>query len=482
MSFLKKSWQLIAIIFLAAVLNLFWLNRVPPGLNWDEAAIGWNAKTIWHLRLDEFGTRLPISFKSFGDYKAPLYIYLTAPVVGLFGSSELSVRLVSVVAGITSVGIMYFLGGPIAAVLLAISPWHILLSRPALEANLALMLMLSGIWFFKEATKRPILLLASALSFGLSLYSYQSPKIFVPALVLGLIWIYRKKIFKRENLNWLIIVTVITVIGLIPIIKAGLGDKGGRFAMTSIFYQENVNIPVTLVKNYLVHFSPTWLFWGSTETSRFELNQSGLMLLTVAPFLFLGLWTLWKKRTSLWSKAIFWWLIIAPLPAAIGFEVPHPIRAYQLLPVLVMITALGINEIKRFKIWLWLAIAVNAGFFLYHYFVTYPVETASQWQYGYKQVAATAYEWEDKVDKVIITSYYGQPYVFTYWYQDRDPQAVFWGSMIKYLFREVKYDGDRHLTNTLLIGSPEDIPPEAKNIIKEIYFPDGKVAFRVVKT
>jgi len=261
-----------------------------------------------------------------------------------------------------------------------------------------------------------------------------------------------------------------------------LGDKGGRFAMTSIFYQENVNIPVTLVKNYLVHFSPTWLFWGSTETSRFELNQSGLMLLTVAPFLFLGLWTLWKKRTSLWSKAIFWWLIIAPLPAAIGFEVPHPIRAYQLLPVLVMITALGINEIKRFKIWLWLAIAVNAGFFLYHYFVTYPAETASQWQYGYKQVAATAYEWEDKVDKVIITSYYGQPYVFTYWYQDRDPQAVFWGSMIKYLFREVKYDGDRHLTNTLLIGSPEDIPPEAKNIIKEIYFPDGKVAFRVVKT
>src|SRR3989338_194384 len=165
MSFLKKSWQLIAIIFLAAVLNLFWLNRVPPGLNWDEAAIGWNAKTIWHLRLDEFGTRLPISFKSFGDFKAPLYIYLTAPVVGLFGASELTVRLVSIVAGIASVAIMYFLSGPTAALLLAISPWHILLSRPALEANLALMLVLAGIWFFKEATKRPILLLASVLSF-----------------------------------------------------------------------------------------------------------------------------------------------------------------------------------------------------------------------------------------------------------------------------------------------------------------------------
>src|SRR3989338_5940883 len=132
MILLKKYWQLVLIILLAALLNLFWINRVPPALNWDEAAIGWNAKTIWHMRLDEFGIRLPVSFKSFGDYKAPLYIYLTAPVVGIFGTSELSVRAVSAVAGIVSVGIMYFLAGPAAAIILAISPWHILLSRPAL--------------------------------------------------------------------------------------------------------------------------------------------------------------------------------------------------------------------------------------------------------------------------------------------------------------------------------------------------------------
>src|SRR3990172_835869 len=227
MSLLKKYWQLVLIIFLTVVLNLFWINRVPPSLNWDEAAIGWNAKTIWHLRLDEFGTRLPLSFKSFGDFKAPLYIYLTAPVVGLFGASELTVRLASIVAGIASVAIMYFLSGPTAALLLAISPWHILLSRPALEANLALMLVLGGIWLFKESTKRSMLLLPSALSFLLSLYSYQSPKIFVPILVLGLMFIYRAKFFKRQNLIWLIIAAVIATVSVVPIIKEGLGDKGG---------------------------------------------------------------------------------------------------------------------------------------------------------------------------------------------------------------------------------------------------------------
>src|SRR3990167_4567725 len=108
---------LIAVIILAAGLRLFWLDRVPPALNWDEAAIGWNAKTIWKMRLEEFGSRFPVSFRSFGDYKAPLYIYLTSPVVGLFGSSEISVRLVSAAAGIVSVALMYGLGGLTAALL-----------------------------------------------------------------------------------------------------------------------------------------------------------------------------------------------------------------------------------------------------------------------------------------------------------------------------------------------------------------------------
>lgn len=474
--------RILMVMLLAAVLGLFWINRVPPALNWDEAAIGWNAKTIWHMRLDEFGTRLPLSFKSFGDYKAPLYIYLTAPIVGIFGPSELSVRAVSVVAGIISVGLIYFLAGQTAAIILAISPWHVLLSRPALEANLALMWILGGIWLFLSALKRPALIILSAISFTASFYSYQSPKIFVPILVLGLMFIYRSKLFKRQNLSWLLIAAIITGVFFTPIIKEGLGDKGGRFAMTSIFYKENVNIPVTLVKNYLAHFSPAWLFWGGAEAGRSQLKQSGPLLLFSAPFLVLGFFSLWKKRKELWSKAIFWWLITAPLPAMIGFEVPHPIRAYQLLPVLTIITALGINEIKKFKLWLWILIALNAGFFLYHYFVTYPVAAALEWQYGYKQVAVVAQEMEDKVDKIVITSYYGQPYVFTYWYQDRDPQAVFWGGMIKYLFRSVKLDGDLLLPNTLLIGAPAEIPKDTKGIIKEIYFPDGEVAFRVVRT
>ncbi|PIP52664.1 hypothetical protein COX09_00210 [Candidatus Beckwithbacteria bacterium CG23_combo_of_CG06-09_8_20_14_all_47_9] len=479
---MAEKIKIALVLSLAAILGFFRISRVPPALNWDEAAIGWNAKTIWEMHLDEFGTRWPISFRSFGDYKAPLYIYLTAPVVGIFGSNEISVRLVSVMAGITSVGLMYFIGGFAAAVLLAISPWHILLARPALEANLALMWILAGIYLFKLAgEKRPILLIGSAISFVLSMYSYQSPKIFVPVFVLGLLIIYRSAL--KPVWRWLIIAGVIAGAAIYPLIKDGLGAGGRRFAMTSVFYQPANNLPLTLAKNYLAHWSPRWLFLSGGETGRSQMRQTGMLLFVTAPFFIIGLMALWKKRKKAWSRVLFWWLLTAPVPAMIGFEVPHPIRAYQLLPVLTIITAVGIKEFStRSRLILYTLLVVNSLYFFYQYFIIYPVESARDWQYGYKQAAVVAREWEDRVDKVIISSYYGQPYVFTYWYQDRRPQSIFWGGAIKYLFRPVKLDGDKLLPNTLIIGSPEDIPSGSEGIIKEIYFPDGSVAFRVIKT
>ena len=54
--------------------------------------------------------------------------------------------------------------------------------------------------------------------------------------------------------------------------------------------------------------------------------------------------------------------------------------------------------------------------------------------------------------------------------------------MSKYLFRDIKWDEDKNLKNVLIIGSAKEIPADAPDIIKEILFPDGRVAFRIVKT
>src|SRR3990172_9037297 len=101
------SFMLLLIIVLGAGLRLFWLDKSPPSLNWDEAALGYNAYSLLKTGKDEYGFKLPVTFRSFDDYKPPLYPYVTVPFIALFGLNEYSVRLPSALAGIFSIIAIY---------------------------------------------------------------------------------------------------------------------------------------------------------------------------------------------------------------------------------------------------------------------------------------------------------------------------------------------------------------------------------------
>src|SRR4030042_566937 len=83
----------IVIIFLIALLFRFYkLSSYPVSLSMDEVAIGYNAYSILKTGKDEWGQKLPLAFKSVGDYKPPVDIYLTVPSVWVFGLNEFGVR------------------------------------------------------------------------------------------------------------------------------------------------------------------------------------------------------------------------------------------------------------------------------------------------------------------------------------------------------------------------------------------------------
>jgi len=516
---MKSKTVLILIFFLSLFLVFFKIGSVPPGINWDEAAIGWNAKTIFHTRRDEYGTRLPLTFKSFGDYKAPLYIYLTAPIVGIFGMNEVSVRLLSALAGLLSVLVLYFLVKELilknnhishityhisllSALLLIISPWHIMMSRFASEQSLANFFILLAVLAFFLSFKKRVWLIISAISFAFSFYTYHSPKIFVPFLLVGLFLIFRKKLTAKKMIFWSIAALTAGLLLLLPLGKSLISSEGQtRFSQTSIFYTKeggkqplNFNLIEKFAENYLSHYSPKFLFLGSDKNPRVQMKKVGPLLLIEAPFLLWGLFALVKQRREKWAKFLLWWLLVGPIAAAIGFEAPHLIRAFHLLPALTIIAALGVlgflRFLKNFKKSLRIALVysvivfffINIFYFAYRYFIFYSIYSAPDWQYGHKQIARITREYEDKVEKIIMTSYYGQPHIFMLFYQKRDPQQVFWGAMSKYLYRVINWDEDPHLENVLLIGTPEEIPGNAKRKVAEINFPDGSIAFRIVKT
>jgi len=89
----KAGLYILAVILIAAaVVRFIKLDQVPPSLNWDEVAAGYNAYTIANWGADEYGNKFPIVFKSFGDDKHPVHIYLTALIVKVFGLSDFSAR------------------------------------------------------------------------------------------------------------------------------------------------------------------------------------------------------------------------------------------------------------------------------------------------------------------------------------------------------------------------------------------------------
>ena len=137
----------------------------------------------------------------------------------------------------------------------------------------------------------------------------------------------------------------------------------------------------------------------------------------------------------------------------------------------------------------------NVMLFGHQYFIHSQQEFATQWEYGLKRAAQTAAGWEGRVDKIIFTDAYKEPYVYVLFYGNKSPawfnqlegkqRHWFMGytSFGKYEFRQIDWQKDKYLGRGLLVGTAEEIPADASGIVEEIMVPDNKtVVIRIVKT
>lgn len=277
---MKKHFLIIAILLLASVLRLYSLGSFPAGLNADEAAIGYNAWSLLQTGKDEHSVTWPLVFRSFDDYKPPVYFYLVLPFVKFLGLTVIAVRLPSALLGIASVFLVYLIikllfppatksdsppqrslleGSParrllvglhpdsntlplLSAFLLAISPWHLQFSRGGWEVNAATFLILLGVWGFLRGLESPKYLYLFVISLALSFYTYHSARIISPLLALSLVIIYWPSLFPsapRTNnfaLRTVISATLLGVLLTLPIASQLLSKEGqSRFSGVSIF-------------------------------------------------------------------------------------------------------------------------------------------------------------------------------------------------------------------------------------------------------
>lgn len=532
---MKKVYLvLFAILLIAGFLRFYQLGSNPPSLNWDEAAWGYNAYSLGIDGKDEFGKFLPSTYlESFGDYKPPLYAYLDVLPVKVLGLNEFATRLPSALFGTLAVLLTFFLVRRIfykserkdsyalaASFFLAISPWHILLSRAAFEANIASFFIVFGVWAFLAAVQdKKWYLILSAISFALSFYIFNTARVVSPILVILLAIAFRKRLFQIKKVT--IFAVIAGLLFFLPTFKFLLTPQAGlRFQEVNIFSdssvvktsnQEIANdqnafwskiihnrrflYGIDYLKHYFDNLNPNFLFITGDGNPKFSTQNVGQMYIWDIPFFVFGILMLFRKKNGNWWLVPLW-LLIGIIPAAFARETPHALRIENSLPMFQILVAYGfiemLNMVKSKKrgiitVVLLLLLSLNFFYFYHDYFSNYKYDYSGEWQYGYKQSITYVKSVENNYDYIQVSDALGRPYIYYLFYNKTDPQVyrktanitrdvfgfVSVNSFGKYVFpKNFNYDLTSNGKKVLYINTPENLPIKAK-VLKEFYWLNG---------
>ncbi len=466
---------LILITILAIFLRFFLLDKIPPGLNVDEAYQGYNAYSILLTGKDHFGKSWPFYFRTFGTFQSPLYTYLTIVPVFLFNLSIFSTRFISAVSGVLIIILTYFIIGRIkgkesnklaiiSAVLVAISPWAIFFSRNAIEANLALLILLAGLAIFVLSLDRPRLLILASAIFGLSTYAYQAQRLSTVLFISLFIVIFRKSF---SNKKIIIISLVIFFIIQIPQLVL-IGTEASSRRLDQVSYWNNLSGNILENTYYLIrkfaaqytaYLSPKNLFFDpDPQKVRSIPDLSVFYSFMIIPFL-LGLREIFKVIREPVIRIILLNGLVSLIPAALTTEPFYTMRILPFLWFVTIVIALGTYFLFRkfsfiYKcIFITFILILSLGLFYPKYFILLKYERSINYGYPYIELAKKSEELKGK--KLVLDSARDNSYILLAFYKKNNPLEF---QKLNALKNISNYYNDINLNHNYLIGNIEMRP------------------------
>ncbi|MCL1829269.1 MAG: glycosyltransferase family 39 protein [Oscillospiraceae bacterium] len=432
----REYIPVLLLLLLGFALRSIYTVSLPFGLNQDEASAGYDAWALLNYGTDRCGNELPVLLESWGSGQNALMSYIAVPFTAVFGLCEFSVRLVNVIFGCLTLIVFWLTArlakgrgfGICALFILTVCPWHIMACRWALEANLLPFFLLLGIFFTMRARENKFFLFGAAVSFGLSLYAYGTAFFFLPVFLLFSVFRLRKTLDPVIFCSSQLLFSVIAVpISLCHLLNA-TGDAGikifgfsipeltqGRQFATSVFsgggvseaianFSEFLRIFVTQSDSLPFNSIPEgglFYFWGPT------LAVFGLIMSLCtrrdcpveAPMrdaFFAGLICAFLIAPNINRMNMIW------LPVAYFISIPLyflliRIRIWSLIPLAGMIACLGI------------------------FLNSYKTQFRSS-EYFYPGLgAAVSYVEAFDPDRVYMSDYINQPYIFALFYSETPP-------------------------------------------------------------
>jgi len=561
---MKKNtiYILLIIAVLLAILTRFYkLGLAPKGLYLDEAGQGYSAYSILKTGKDEFGKSFPIVFRSFNDFKTPVYIYLVVPLIPLFGLTAFTVRFPSFFFSILTIPLLYLLikelinstsqkikidkkttdlVAIISSLLLSISPWHILFGRTNFECNVALFFYLFGIYLFFKSLKKPKLLITSALSFAIAIPAYHAQRIITPLTLIALFIKYRKTVLDTEHIKNFVIGILVGIIVCLPTVlvaftpgflarASGLNifshnrylPAGYNLTYTGIFNWFINNSFLLSLKEFLsLYFSyllPRNMFILGDYGPRSSFPQLSTFLLWQFPFYIYGIYLLIKNK-QLGNLRLFtiFLLLISPLPAAVTRDPYSSIRSLQLVIPQTIIISIGLSSLvsrilKSKTLTKIVFISFSISLIIYSLGKLYSsvlilneYYRANEWNYGWEEVVNEIKTLNPEYS-IVVDSARSEPYIQILFYLKFDPVVYqkdntfislneYYTNMERnseikignITTRTINWKNDlaqkQYLIGDELAISLDQIERENLTLIKEVKYPDGNCAFRIVET
>lgn len=417
-----RNFIVLFLIFVFAfILRVYNLDRMPLHLHQDEVMNGYVGRFILQNGVDLYGNRWPLLyFDNFGDYPNVIPMYISGLFTYVFGVTEFAVRFPIALVGALTIFPMYGIGtlvfkkeryAFVLAMLLAILPWHIVLSRATAETVLGSCLYLTGLYIALLGIKKHnhTVLLLSAIPFFCSYFLYATFRVVPPLAFLGIFFLAHGKKMKTACVLLIVLFFSMTIV----IGRTHWGSA--RFKQTSIFtFNSQVNqkalhytlgitkqeiLPTRIfnnklvlysreiIKQYTTYFSPQYLFMEGGHPDRYLVPDQGLLYIGFLGLLLLTLFlhvfypdqvaSAKKEHNRNFQILLLYVTALAPLSSALTLdEVPNVHRSGFLGVMLIFAIGFAYQSIASIRIkrlpiivLFWICIAGEFAYFWHQYMV-----------------------------------------------------------------------------------------------------------------
>ncbi len=350
------AWAPILLLLVAAALRLVACGQVPPGLYHDEAFNGLDA-------LGLLQGRLALYFPA-NNGREPLFIYLVAATLAMVGRSPLAVRLAAFPVGVLTIAATAAAGralfsrrvGLLAAAVLAVTLWHVHLSRVGFRAVMLPLFIALTVWqaalAWRKKERGRWHWVATGVFYGLSFYTYTAAR-FTPVALLAfavyLLVMSRKERSYLPHWHSLLLALLAVLLTLVPLGVYTLIHPDvvlGRPGQVWVFNpQISGGDPWGLLGRQVLRALEMFFVRGDRIWRHNVPWRPVFDPLLGAAFVLGLVIALRRARQEPAAGLLIIWTGVMLLPTILAEDTPHFLRAVGVLPMAALLPALGLDAL-----------------------------------------------------------------------------------------------------------------------------------------